>query len=40
MRMFYATKLSLRADVARVIDGAGSTANGDWRGHVSVIYAF
>jgi hemolysin activation/secretion protein len=40
MRMFYATKLSLRADVARVVDGAGSTANGDWRGHVSVIYAF
>ncbi len=40
MRMFYATKLSLRADVARVVDGAGTSVNGDWRGHLSVIYAF
>jgi hypothetical protein len=32
--------LSLRADYARVLDGAGTRNAGDWRGHVSVIYAF
>lgn len=40
LRLFHASKLSLRADYARVLDGAGTRNAGDWRGHVSVVYAF
>jgi hemolysin activation/secretion protein len=40
LRVFHASSLSLRADYARVLDGAGTRNAGDWRGHVSVIYAF
>jgi hemolysin activation/secretion protein len=40
LRLFHASSLSLRADYARVVDGAGSQPTGSSRGHLSVIYAF
>lgn len=40
LRVSHASNLSLRADYARVLDGAGTRESGSWRGHLSVIYAF
>jgi hemolysin activation/secretion protein len=40
LRIFHASSLSVRADYARVVDGAGTRNSGDWRGHFSLIYAF
>jgi hemolysin activation/secretion protein len=40
LRVFHASNLSMRADYAYVLDGAGTTNAGDVRFHFSMVYAF